>query len=85
MGNNKQGFESLIMWQKMHHLVLEIYRMTQKFPKSEMFGITSQIRRASVSVAANIVEGFSKKSPADKLRFLIYLSLPQLTHLLQNR
>jgi len=67
---NKPGFEGLQMWQKMHRIVLDVYKMTRAFPKSEIFGITSQIRRSSVSVAANIVEGYNKNSKADKLRFL---------------
>lgn len=47
----------LIVWQKAHDLVLKIYETTQDFPKEELFGLTSQIRRAAVSVASNIVEG----------------------------
>lgn len=67
--DKSNSFENLIMWQKMHQIVLDIYKMTNIFPKSELFGITSQIRRSAVSVAANIVEGFSKKGKSDKLRF----------------
>ena len=67
--DTSSSFENLIMWQKMHKIVLDIYKMTNSFPKSELFGITGQIRRSAVSVAANIVEGFSKKGKADKLRF----------------
>jgi four helix bundle protein len=67
--DKSSSFENLIMWQKMHQIVLDIYKMTNTFPKSELFGITSQIRRSAVSVAANIVEGFSKKGKADKLRY----------------
>ncbi len=69
MENKTNSFENLIVWQKMHKLVLEIYKATKSFPNSELFGITNQIRRSSVSVAANIVEGFGKKSKADKMRF----------------
>lgn len=69
MENKSTCFEDLIVWQKMHSIILDIYRLTKSFPKSELFGITSQIRRSSVSVAANIVEGYTKKSKADKLRF----------------
>jgi len=64
-----KSFTELIVWQKAHALALIIYEITQGFPKEEMFGITSQIRRASVSVAANIAEGYKRKSPNDKARF----------------
>ncbi|PLX17150.1 MAG: four helix bundle protein [Salinivirgaceae bacterium] len=53
-----KSFEDLIVWQKSHQLVLEVYKFSESFPKAEMFGITSQIRRSSASVAANIAEGF---------------------------
>ena len=63
-------FEELIVWQKAHQMVLSIYRMTVDFPKSETFGLTQQFRKAAVSVAANIAEGYKKLGKADKLRFL---------------
>ncbi|MBL4654866.1 MAG: four helix bundle protein, partial [Bacteroidia bacterium] len=56
-------------WQKSHKLVLEIYKLTSQFPKEEIYGLTSQIRRAAVSVPANITEGFKRKGKADKARF----------------
>ena len=62
-------FEDLVVWQKSHQFVLEIYGLTQAFPKFEIFGLTSQIRRAAVSVPANIAEGFKRKGKADKKRF----------------
>ncbi len=62
-------FQDLITWQKAHALALEIYSTTKLFPKEETYGLTSQIRRASVSVAANIVEGYRKRGKADKVRF----------------
>lgn len=65
-----QRFEELIVWQKAHALVLEIYKLSKDFPKEETYGITSQVRRSSVSIAANISEGYRKKGKADKLRFL---------------
>ena len=63
-------FTDLIVWQKAHKFVLSVYRFTSCFPKEEIYGLTSQIRRASVSIAANIAEGFKKTGPADKIRFL---------------
>jgi four helix bundle protein len=62
-------FRDLLVWQKAHAFVLCTYRYTDKFPKAELYGLTSQFRRAAVSVAANIAEGFVKKSNADKLRY----------------
>ena len=58
-----------MVWQKSHSLVLKIYRLTQSFPRNELFGLVSQIRRSAVSVPANIAEGFRRKGKADKLRF----------------
>ena len=63
-------FEDLQCWQKAHAFALEIYRLTNAFPKSELFGLTAQVRRAAVSVAANIAEGFEKRSRPEKARFM---------------
>lgn len=63
-------FTELIVWQKAHQFVLSVYAFTQAFPKEELFGLTSQFRRASISIAANIAEGYSKKGLKDKMRFL---------------
>lgn len=63
-------FEDLVVWQKAHQLVLSVYRLSRTFPQSEIYGLTSQFRRAAVSIAANIAEGFRKRGKADKLRFL---------------
>jgi four helix bundle protein len=63
-------FQDLIVWQKAHQFVLAVYRVTSIFPRSELYGLTSQFRRAAVSVPANIAEGFKKKGRADKTRFL---------------
>ena len=65
-----KSFEDLVVWQKAHAYVLDIYKMTELFPKSELFGLTSQMRRAAVSVPANIAEGFKKRGPRDKVRVL---------------
>lgn len=63
-------FKELIVWQKAHQFVLEVYEYTDDFPKSELYGLTSQFRRAAVSIAANIAEGFKKRGKKDKARYL---------------
>ncbi|MBQ4819775.1 four helix bundle protein [Aquimarina sp. MMG016] len=63
------SFESLIVWQKAHQFVLKVYKLTESFPKSETYGLSNQFRRASVSIPANIAEGYKKKGTKDKLRF----------------
>jgi four helix bundle protein len=68
-----QNYKKLVEWQKSHELVKAIYRATSKFPKEELFGLTSQIRRAAVSVPTNIVEGCGRGSNAELSRFL-YIS-----------
>ncbi|MBX2967194.1 MAG: four helix bundle protein [Cyclobacteriaceae bacterium] len=65
-----KSFRDLIVWQKAHQLALAIYKASSHFPKEEIFGLTSQIRRSSVSVAANIAEAFKKRSNKDKVRIL---------------
>jgi len=62
-------FEDLIVWQKAHQFVLGVYRLSQTFPKEETYGLSSQFRRAAISIAANIAEGFRKRGDPDKLRF----------------
>lgn len=69
MGGAARTFEDLIVWQKGHALVLEIYKVTADFPKEEIFGLTSQLRRAAVSITSNIVEDFNRNGHADKLKF----------------
>ncbi|MBU0766953.1 four helix bundle protein [Patescibacteria group bacterium] len=61
-----QSFTDLTAWQQSMMLSKEVYKLTRQFPKEELYGITSQIRRASVSILANIAEGFSRRSGADK-------------------
>ncbi|MFH1217686.1 MAG: four helix bundle protein [Pseudomonadota bacterium] len=63
-------FQDLIVWQKSHQFVLSIYSFTAAFPQHELYGLTSQFRRAAVSVPANIAEGFKKRTKPDKWRFL---------------
>jgi four helix bundle protein len=64
-----RSFEDLDVWKKAHAFVVEAYRLTDTFPKNELFGLTSQLRRAAVSIPANIAEGFKKTGKPDKLRF----------------
>src|SRR5437016_400936 len=63
-----RSFRDLVVWQKAHAWVLGIYRLTAGFPKHEMFGLTSQLRRAAVSVPGNICAGFSRRTKPDKIR-----------------
>ena len=63
-------FQDLLVWQKAHHYVVGVYRYSAGFPKSETYGLTSQFRRAAVSVPANIAEGFRKSGRQDKVRFM---------------
>lgn len=63
------SFRDLLVWQRAHELVLMVYRLTKKFPQNEMYGLVSQLRRAAVSVASNIVEGFHRASILDSLHF----------------
>jgi four helix bundle protein len=63
-------FEDLIVWQKAHQFVLSVYKYTATFPKEEVYVLTSQFRRAAISIAANIAEGFKKKGKKDKGRIL---------------
>jgi len=65
-----RSFQDLIVWQKAHQFVLSTYLFTDGFPKYELFGLSSQFRRAAVSIPANIAEGFKKKGRADKGRFM---------------
>ena len=62
-------FEEGEVWKKAYAWVLAVYRFTERFPRHELFGLTSQLRRAAVSISANFAEGFKKKHRADKARF----------------
>ena len=65
-----KSFTDLVVWQKAHQFVLATYKMTKKFPKEEIYGLTSQFRRAAVSIPANIAESYKKWSNKEKARFL---------------
>lgn len=63
-------FQDLLVWQKAHEFVLEVYAFTAAFPKHETYSLSLQMRRAAVSIPANIAEGFRRRGKADKARFL---------------
>ena len=63
-------FRDLLVWGKAHEFVRGGYRLTMAFPKHEIYGVSAQMRRAAVSIAANIAEGFRKRGKADKARFM---------------
>jgi four helix bundle protein len=69
MTNQSQSFREVLVWQKAHAFTLSVYALTKSFPENEKFGLTSQLRRAAASIAANFVEGFRKRTTPDKLRF----------------
>ena len=75
-----QNHKDLDVWKKSINLTTEIYNLTGKFPKEEIYGITSQIRRASVSVAANLAEGAARNTQKEFIQFL-YISLGSLSEL----
>jgi four helix bundle protein len=64
------GYKKLVVYQKSKELVLAIYRLTAKYPKSETYSLIDQMRRSAVSVPANLIEGYSKESSAEFARFL---------------
>ncbi len=70
MSNAYQAITEVPVWKKSHELVLKIYILTESFPKSEQFGVTSQLRRSASSIPANITEGFYRKSTKELLQFL---------------
>lgn len=65
-----KDFKKLIVWKKAHEMTLNIYRTTKSFPKDEVYGLTSQLRRAASSIPANIAEGCGRNSDAELARFL---------------
>ncbi len=70
INRDEKGFRKLLVWQRAHEMVLSVYKMTEKFPKSEMFALTSQLRRAVVSIPANIAEGQGAGTKAQFARYL---------------
>jgi len=66
-----KSFEELTIWQESRELTNRIYILSKRFPKEELYGLTSQIRRASVSIMSNIAEGFNRRSTKEFINFLI--------------
>ena len=83
MGEKIKSFTDLIAWKEAHNVVLAIYKITKEFPRDEMFGLVSQMRRCSVSISSNIAEGFSRKSKNEKTQFY-HIALGSITEL-QNQ
>jgi len=75
-----KNYKELKVWQKSYNLCLDVYRTTGIFPKEEMYGLTSQMRRSAVSVPSNIAEGYGRKTTADYIRFL-YIAYGSLCEL----
>lgn len=73
-------FTDLTSWQEAHKLVVLVYKVTKQFPKDEMFGLTSQMRRAVISVTSNLAEGFGRQGYKEKIQFY-YLAQGSLTEL----
>ncbi|GAB1488150.1 four helix bundle protein [Opitutaceae bacterium] len=69
MAEKSQSFRDVLVWQKAHAFALAVYRITESFPKHELFALTSQLRRAAASIPSNFVEGFRKRTKPDKVHF----------------
>jgi len=65
-----RSYKDLVVWQRSIEVVIEIYKVTRLFPKSELYGLSSQMRRAAVAIPSNIAEGYSRASRAEYMRFL---------------
>ncbi len=78
------SFEDLVVWQKSQNFAISIYKITQLFPKDEIFAIVSQLRRAAYSISANIAEGFGRSTSNDKYHFytMAYGSLLEVKNFL---
>lgn len=69
MAEKSQSFRDVLVWQKAHALTLKVYDATAKFPRDEVYGLCSQLRRCSSSIGSNFVEGFRKRTKPDKILF----------------
>ena len=65
-----RNYRDLVVWAKAHDLVLDVYRSTRAFPREELYGLTSQIRRASASIPANLAEGCGRRSDGEMAQFV---------------
>ena len=70
MAQPAKTFKDLVVWQKAHQFVLAVYKLTARFPKIEIYCLTTQMQRAAIPIPANIAEGFKKRGVSDKTRFL---------------
>ncbi len=70
MDKEVKTYRDLMVWQKAMVLVTEVYRQTKVFPKEEVYGLTSQVRRCAISIPSNIAEGYGRNSTSDYIRFL---------------
>lgn len=84
MNTESVGYRNLLVWQKADALAFEVYRITKNFPKDELYGITSQMRRCALSVPANIVEGYARAGVKEGLHFynIAYGSIAELEYFL---
>jgi four helix bundle protein len=73
-----QDYRKLKIWEKSHELTLNVYKITKSFPKDELYGIVSQLRRSTSSIPANIVEGCGRRTKADFARFLTIAMVQQM-------
>lgn len=82
-----KNYKELNVWQRAYHLSLEIYRITRTFPKEEMYGLSSQIRRAAVSVPSNIAEGYGRKTTPEYIQalYIAYGSICELETQISKR
>ena len=69
-GAEVKTYKDLLVWQKAIHFVTQVYKVVKGFPQEELYGLTSQIKRAAVSIPSNIAEGYGRKSTKDYIRFL---------------
>ena len=65
-------FTDLVVWQEGHRLVIDLYKVTSKFPKEEVYGLVSQMRRCGVSITSNVAEGFGRQHSREKLQFYFH-------------